>query len=279
MNTLILGGEGFIGRTICKQVEGVLKCISISRRPSKFRLDTDLSQLVVGDPYKDNLSTLEFECVIHLIDNRDSSYELEKDETALINNIRMSQCKFLVLVSSAAVYTKPQSPYSQRKKFLESFYEGYCENNGIKLCIVRIFNVFGPYQIPYVQGSFVANIFSNYLMGKETLIHNAATKRDYIFSEDVARVIDRIIASKYEGIVDLGEGHLMRLGDIVRAIEVEVLQSNLLTRIGGETECVVCPAAKLNAVMDDFEFTPRTEALKKTYKFYLEHRDYLNRLV
>ena len=175
---LILGGEGFIGRNIANFLSGHYDCYSVGIEKSKF--DGRKDRFIRKNIYKDRLKN-NYAAIIHLIDNPVRGEKFFKEEKKLIKNLELNENNHLIVFSSAAVYANPDSDYGKRKLKLEKIYSDYCKNNGIKLTIFRLFNVFGPYQIPNRQGSLAANTLVNYLNGKTVAINDKKAKRDFKF--------------------------------------------------------------------------------------------------
>jgi UDP-glucose 4-epimerase len=107
----------------------------------------------------------------------------------------------LVLASSAAVYgaqtslpiledhnTCPTSPYGLQKLVSEQYASLFANQFGLSFVALRLFNVFGPRQLPNSQYSGVISIFVAAMQqGLPITIYGDGTQtRDFIYVKDVA---------------------------------------------------------------------------------------------
>lgn len=107
----------------------------------------------------------------------------------------------LVLTSSAAVYggqvslpiseeqaTCPISPYGLQKLVCEQYASLFAKQMGFSFVALRLFNVFGPRQLPNSQYSGVISIFTTAMQqGLPINIYGDGTQtRDFIYVKDVA---------------------------------------------------------------------------------------------
>jgi UDP-glucose 4-epimerase len=124
--------------------------------------------------------------------------------SATINVIQLCQAlkiPRLVFTSSAAVYgnptkiaisedhpTDPISPYGLQKLVSEQYSCLFSQQLGFSVVTLRLFNVFGPRQLPNSAYSGVISIFTNAMQqGKPISIYGDGTQtRDFIYVKDVA---------------------------------------------------------------------------------------------
>ncbi|MCY3959334.1 MAG: GDP-mannose 4,6-dehydratase, partial [Chloroflexi bacterium] len=119
-------------------------------------------------------------------------------EAARASNLR------LVLVSTCHVYasadgplderaaTAPASPYAASKLAADDLAAGYRRAFGLRLTIVRPFNVYGPWQRGDLEGGVVARFVQAALAEQMLEVHgDGAQTRDFLFVADAARgVVD-----------------------------------------------------------------------------------------
>ncbi|MEA5574137.1 NAD-dependent epimerase/dehydratase family protein [Calothrix sp. UHCC 0171] len=121
----------------------------------------------------------------------------------------------LVFASSAAIYgnqsspiihedlpKNPLSPYGLQKLVSEQYAELFCQKTGFSFVGLRLFNVFGPRQLPNSQYSGVISIFSS-AMQQGLPIHiygDGKQTRDFVFVKDVASAFAKAL------MVDLAAG-------------------------------------------------------------------------
>ncbi len=270
---LILGGEGFIGRNIADLLSKNHACFSAGVKKSVFTKRKD--EFIKINPYGKKIKNI-YNAIIHLIDNKVDSKHFIKEEKKLIKNIGLNKKNHLIIFSSAVVYANPDSDYGRRKIKLEKTYAGYCQKNRINLTIFRLFNIYGQYQLPNVQGSLVANIFCNYLNGKKTGINDIGAKRDFIFSKDMARFVEYSINNNFYGKTDLASGQLIAIKELIKKIE-QTVKGDLIIDDRKKRENIFCPLAK-NKLAGKINLTPMEEGLKETLEFYKKNVKLVNKI-
>lgn len=217
---LFIGGEGFIGRNIADYFSRDNECVSVGKRRSPFTKRYDA--YYEADPYRDVIDGT-YDVVVHLIDNKVSLSEFESEEKKLVEHFTLRPNGHLIVFSSAVVYANPDSEYGKRKRALEEFYTRYCAEHGIVLTIFRPFNIFGPYQMPYRQGSLIANLMCNFLLERNTEISDMDAKRDFMYVADIARFVEHVLVRKQSGVFDIGSGNLLRIRELIDYLDRNVI--------------------------------------------------------
>lgn len=271
---LLLGGEGFVGRNIAAYFSQEMPCLSIGKEPSLFRERRDL--FYSADPYQQKIEH-ESDIIIHLIDNQVSLGVFLEQEKQLVNNIGLNDRHHLILFSSAVVYANPDSDYGQRKKSLESFYQNFCTKKQIRLTILRPFNLYGPYQIPFRPGSLVANLFFNHLESKSTDINDLDATRDFLFIGDLVRLVERVIEKEIIGVHDLGSGKLTTIRELILHVETILKEKmNIVDKKGRDTSRD-CQAE--GDLLKGVTMVNLNEGLRQTLDFYKENIDFIKNLL
>lgn len=271
---LILGGEGFIGRNLCDFFYKYYDCYSLDIRKSLFEKRKD--KFIKKNIYQEFVNN-DFDYIIHLIDNPIAISNFEKKEINLIKNIKLNPNNHLIVFSSAVVYANPNSDYGKRKLVLEKIYTDYCQKNSIPLTIIRLFNIYGPYQIPNKQGSLVANIICNHLNEARTEINDLDARRDFFFSQDLGKFIYNIIKNKITGTIDLGTNHLTSIRKLISLLEKSIIKKKLKIVDKKKKETLKCPLAR-NILLKKIKTTPMEVGLTKTSNFYKNNLKITNKL-
>ena len=273
---LLLGGEGFIGRNLANYLAKSFECLSVGAVRSLFLAREDT--FIASDPYADTLA-YETDVVIHLIDNkRCQGEEFLNEEKKLVENIALNKSKHLVLFSSAVVYANPDSEYGVRKQQLETFYTEYCQENNVPLTIVRLFNTFGAFQLPYRQGSLVANLIYNHLNAIPTEIQDLSAQRDFLYAGDIPKFIELFIKEKITGTYDLGSGKLTSLEEVVTMLQ-EQTEGEPLNIINKNIPELFATQSANNQFLDTIALTPMPESLRETINFFSNNRAILQTYV
>lgn len=260
----LLGGEGFVGQNLLDYLKNMYICFSLSRKCSPFRKSS--KDFVACNPYIQQWPQ-KSDVYIHLIDNT------KYDELSLAGNLPPKS--HLILFSSAVVYANPESEYGQRKIKLEAFYKNYCQDHNIDLTILRLFNVYGYYQIPFRQGSLIANILYNHINGIPTKINNLQVTRDFIFASDIAKIIEKIIENKIVGTYDLATGKMRSISEIIKIISLCIGEN--INVIVSTKEDIACPSAENIIPYDKLEDIE--SSVIRAFKFYQENNRLIERIV
>lgn len=262
----ILGGEGFIGLNLVENLNSEYACTTLGLKKTPFQFSAKKNFLELN-PYKSLLRD-QYDVYIHLIDHNVANGEFQQNEELLMKNIKIPCGAHLLVLSSAVVYANPSSDYGKRKIMLENFYEEYCKRHDINLTIIRLFNIYGLYQIPFRQGSLIANIIYNHLNGVTTEINDMSASRDFIYSVNFAKIIGRIIGVSVSGKFDIASGEMITIGELLQILQDRVISDKILIKDNNIKEDIVCPLADLTSlgelsIHEDIEI-----GLRETYRFY-----------
>lgn len=266
---LFLGGEGFIGRNLCEYFSKKNKCFSVGVHESCF--PNRRADLIQKNPYTEKIPG-EYDYCIHLIDNKVALDTFLEKEKSLVQNLPLEHCKHFIIFSSAVMYANPESEYGLRKRLLEDFYTEYCNERNIPLTIVRPFNAFGPFQIPYRQGSLVANLIYNFQNDKPTEINDMDAKRDFLYSEDIARFVECVLAKKKEGVLDIGTGKLTSVRELIDHLERSAFRKKPLIIDKKNKENIEYRAAHQD-VLETGSMIDLDTGIEKINQFFKEHQD------
>lgn len=261
---LLLGGEGFIGRNLAEYFSVKNTCLSVGSEKSRFEKRDDV--FLSAKPYEQKINHGS-NIIIHLIDNKVSSDSFLEQEKKLVENISLGTKHHLIVFSSAVIYANPDSEYGQRKQLLEKFYTEYCMEHGISLTILRLFNTFGPYQVPYRQGSLAGNLIYNALNGKKTEINDREATRDFLYAGDIPKFVEYVIANKIEGTYDIGSGELVSIREFIALLAEKVMEKTLDISYLDVRELAPSRCAE-GDIVGKIDLTELEAGLKKTVKFY-----------
>lgn len=254
MHFIVTGGAGFIGSHVTEQLllEGhhvtVVDNLStgslenLLEHPNLRLLQKDISTCQPEDfPNKiDGIAHLAAtpsvtESWLHPLEAHHNNL------SATITVIQLCQAlnvPRLVFASSAAVYgnpaklpiseaqqTSPISPYGLQKLVSEQYASLFAKHLGFSFVGLRLFNVFGPRQVPNSQYSGVISIFVAAMQqGFPITIYGDGTQtRDFIYVKDVANGFTKALMTSLESgsclICNLGTGKstsLVQLVDILK---------------------------------------------------------------
>jgi len=257
INTLVIGGAGYIGAHLVPQLIGTGRRVTILGRGAVPTHGLPAgAAYVIGDFAQRELVRDLLEShqeVIHLAYATVPNTSFANPLADLLQNLPPSVQLFsevanrgakLVLVSSGGtVYgeaselpirethpRRPISPYGVTKLTVESYAHLYAVTHGLKFVCVRPANAYGVGQRPFIGQGFIATAIASAIKGMPIEIFGqTGTVRDYIYVSDLA-----------SGIVSaLDHGHLSEtynIGSGVGLSNLEIVESlkPLMDEIGHE---------------------------------------------
>ena len=235
-NTLLFGGSGFFGPVILEKNE---KIISVGRT----KLPSHLKNKHVNLNSLDNLSVLDqidFDKVIFLIGSSNhheinlkptmgidfNVYPLMKILSYLKNrNIKKFICFTTILLYDQKKMTLPVDETQLIDPYLNDYvFSKYLSEEIIKLyekyvpsIVVRLSNIYGYTKLkrPDLVPTIMQDIFSK----KNVSIWSDLPKRDFIFTEDAADAVLKLLDVDFTGVLNMGTGRMNSIKRITEIIE------------------------------------------------------------
>ena len=282
--TILLGGSGFLGPVILSKDPEI---ISIGRSP----IDSSLKNKHLNLDSLDNLElldNLEFDNVIFLIGSSNhheinnqitmgidfNVYPLQKILKYLSKrNIKKFMCFTSMLLYDQNKLVNPVdekqliNPYANDyifSKFLSEEIVKFYETK-VPSIIIRLSNIYGYTKL--IRPDLVPTLIQNVLNKEEVTIWNDKPKRDFIFTEDAADAILKLLNTDYTGVINLGTGVMNSIKNITS--EVEKLSgkkiSSLDKPVSGPMELTVNTSLTKKLIDWEPKFTLQ-EGLKKTFE-------------
>jgi len=233
--TLLLGGSGFFGPVILSKNPQI---ISVGRtKPHKECINQHIQLNDLNELYK--LDDLDFDKVIFLIGSSNHHEINEKTDMGLDLNVyplnkalsyfSKRKLKKFICFTTILLYDQKSlslpvdenqkiNPYINKYVFSKYLSEQIINfySNKIPSIIVRLSNIYGYTRLrrPDLIPTIMQDIFT-----KETItIWNDTPKRDFIFTEDAADAVLKLIESDFKGIINLGSGKMSSLKEICEII-------------------------------------------------------------
>lgn len=241
---LITGGSGFIGSHLALRLSKNNEVKVLDLRPSKLRevefVQGDIrNQKIVSKVVKG------IDIIYHLAAQtngvnsiKNKIYDLSVNVLGTLNLLKaasLNNISNFVYFSSAAVYgnsnflplkedsvTVPLTPYGLSKLTAEK----YCDFFDLNICIIRLFNGYGPGQSLSNQYSGVISRFiSNVSQGKSPVIYGDGLQtRDFIYIHDIVDVA--ILLSSKKGVYNVGSGKATTIKELASMV-VNLFSSNV----------------------------------------------------
>jgi len=112
----------------------------------------------------------------------------------------------------------PRGVYDEAKRFAEAITLAYHRQHRIDTKIVRIFNTYGPRMRPQ-DGRVIPNFFSQALLGKPITVYGDGSQtRSYCYVDDLIRGIEKLIHSRWNAPVNLGNPNELSVLKLAKVI-------------------------------------------------------------
>ncbi|MCR5687795.1 MAG: NAD-dependent epimerase/dehydratase family protein [Lachnospiraceae bacterium] len=277
MRVLVTGAEGFIGGYLTGRLRADGHEVILYRHS-----DGDLRDKGSLDGYDG------VDAVYHLAAKTfvpeswdDPSAYIADNNSILINVLEFCRrAKACMIFISTYMYGEPEylpidekhrcvmsTPYHLSKKIGEEICEFYSTNFGVDVAVARPFNVYGKGQnreflLPKVYYQ-VADRGTD-----EVSVFTLAPKRDYVYVEDVADALARLLphVSGYD-IYNIGSGVSYSVKEAIDIIQTELGTKKKITEKHSvrKNEVMDCVAdvSHLTEVIGDLSITPFAEGIRK----------------
>lgn len=186
----------------------------------------------------------------------------------------------LLFTESTPIHTS--SPYSASKASADLLVLAYHRTYSLPVTISRCSNNYGPYHFPE---KLIPLMIANALNDKPLPVYGEGKNvRDWLYVEDHCRAIDLIIHKGRVGEVYNIGGHNERANiDIVKTIlslldKDESLITYVADRKGHDMRYAIDPT-KIHSELGWLPETTFDEGIKKTVKWYLENKDWWERII
>ena len=243
---IIIGKDGFIGSSIVNYFSNFLKpdqYIGINRHNFELLDRIDFS--------RENISTVIF-CVgnrLQYYKNDENFYYVENEMNFISQTISRIKCKKINIIyfSSAGTLYKqtdylpslehsiiePHNNYGLYKIKIENYLLRTFVEKNISIFILRVSNVYGPFQKPNLGQGLISTLVYNLLNNKQSIIHFEGKEvRDYIYIDDLCSAVLSIALKSHSSrnhLYNISRGDSVSTNFIIDQI-FEVLSSHAIYR-------------------------------------------------
>ncbi len=296
MRTLVTGGAGFVGSHVVDALLArgdevhVVDNLSTGSREN-LAAGAELHELDIRDPAIETLGAeLRPDVVLHLAAQADVGTSVERPdfdaEVNVVGTVRVLEAargagaRVVFTSSGGAIYGEcdepatedharlPLSPYAVSKLAGEEYIAAWNRLHGTSHVVLRLANVYGPRQIPELEGGVVA-IFLDRLARGETaqIFGDGSQVRDFIHVSDVAAGFLRA-AETGTGTYNVGTGvatsvlELYRLCAAAAGVDRE---PNFAPARPGDLRRSVIDASRAERELGWHAATPLADGLARTW--------------
>jgi UDP-glucose 4-epimerase len=248
---VVLGGGGFLGVNLCRRLASSGARVRAFGRRCLFPQDlagVEWRQGDFGDAAALASAIGSCETVFHLVHTympQSADLNMAEDvrqnvisSLALLEISRKLKVKRIVFVSSGGIVygptphvptpetaaTDPISAYGISKLTIEKYLRLYEHHHGLTFRVLRVANLFGPFQLPGKNQGVIAALISCALHNKEFEIWgDGSAIRDYIYVDDV---VDALLLAatdeSEERIFNIGSGQGRDLLQVIADLEASL---------------------------------------------------------
>ena len=282
--TILFGGSGFFGPVILSKNPEI---ISVGRTLPPKECKNHHIQLDNLDEIE-KLDGIDFDKVIFLVGSSNhheinlsinmgidlNVYPLNKALSYFVKRkIKKFMCFTTILLYDQKKLVLPVDesqdidPYINKYVFSKYLSEQIVQYFGksIPSIIVRLSNIYGYTRLK--RPDLVPTIMQDVFEKENVKIWNDEPKRDFIFTEDAADAVLKLIDSKFQGTINLGSGKMSSIKDMCRIISdicgKEIVSEN--KKVSGPMEFVT----DISQIKKITDWEPKYDiqsGLKKTYE-------------
>ena len=237
--TILFGGSGFLGHHILENYPDVISVGRTAPQTSNRHIQIEtLANL-------DALHDLSFDKVIFIIGNSDR-INMEKEDipkgeptpfdyhliplVQTLEQLKSYPIKKFIHFSTVVLYDEnqltlpvsenaPVNPYKNRYVLSKYMAEEACKFYGqwLPIITVRLSNMFGPTHL--YRFDLIHLLIRQLLDNGKAEVANTKPERDFIYVEDAANAIIKLIETDYTGTLNLGTGTQTSVREVVDTLE------------------------------------------------------------
>tara|TARA_R110000851_G_scaffold320700_1_gene485676 strand:+ start:6483 stop:7394 length:912 start_codon:yes stop_codon:yes gene_type:complete len=252
MKVLVLGGGGFIGKALTKELLARNFSVRVYERDITslsryFSESTEIFQGEFSDVMRLSEALIGVDVIFHLIStsvpatsNKNPVYDIESNlvnTVQLLESMRTADVKRIVYLSSGGtVYgnpaylpitethpTNPTCSYGIVKLAIEKYLQMYAELYGLDVTILRPSNPYGPGQSHKGVQGFIGTCIDKISSGQHiTVWGDGSVVRDYIYIDDVVSACIKAMHADERGPINISSSLGYSLNQLISMFETHL---------------------------------------------------------
>ena len=304
---VIVGSNGFIGKTVCKKltekkkhfISISTKNISIKKEKNKIKLNRhewskhakNYKNIIILYAAWKTYPRTTYNINSELYEKKNNLLPLKKFFEKELSYLKSKNLISFFLLSGGECYgelknkipfketspKKTNSPYAKGKILGEKIFTYYSKKISQKTIILRLSNPYGEYQINQSKKGLIAQLVKCCISGSEFIkFNNFNPVRDYFYINDmVVLFLKHQNFPSGENIYNIGSGKGYSLNKLIKLIEkvlnkkikIKIKKKNNLTYKGFKSNILNCK--KINQVFNFWNSTEIKKGIKLMGKYYL----------
>ena len=272
-NIIVLGGSGFIGKSLIDRLEKT-NSRNTTVMVHSTKIKTSLKKFqgnILDKTLKKNIQ--DGDIIVNLVGqyNGEISNFIDLNINGSFNLLESCKGKKnikIILISSIDVYGEcgkqssrenkklsPQYSYGLIKLFNEKIYENFAKTNNVNIIVLRLGNLYGPNK----KNGLILNLLKSIKKKKLVSINqNGRQRRDYLFIDDAVDGILQAINSnlKKYNTFNISSGKCYRSTQIIKLIQ-DISNRKLNLKINNETQDEKCICADISKAQRLLKFSPK----------------------
>ena len=223
MKILVTGAKGFVGKNLIAELNnirlGKAKNKNFTDDLTIYEYDIDTSKELLDVYTRD----CDFVCHLAGVNRPENPEDFMKGNfgftSYLLDSLKSNNNKAPVLITSS-IQAALDNPYGKSKKAGEDLIFNYGKENGVKVLVYRLPNVFGKWCRPNYN-SAVATFCNNIANDMDITVNDPSVTMNLVYIDDVVKEFINAIAGKENRVDDfcsVPAVHTITLGEIVDLI-------------------------------------------------------------
>ena len=283
MKVIIVGDTGFIGKNIYQNLINNSKYEIVGISTNQVNLLENNSSHILSEIIPSNSVVI---MCVGIKKQLGDNLEIFRDNLSIIKNFSEAMIKSkpakILFISSTSVYgedvvydhniseetpVQPRTYYGIAKYTAERILKKVCRDNQLHLIILRPPLVYGKDDLSMGYGP--TGFTYKYVNGEKIVLWgNGSEYREFIYIDDVGKIICRLINNNFSGTLNLVSGKSYTYEDVLNKLKkITNSHTNIESRERSKDKVDHHYSNKLiQTILGDFRFTILEEGLNKTYR-------------